>query len=365
MALIDRYVAGNFFGAFLAVLVLLLALFSFVSLVEEMESVGQGSFTGGDAIDVVALTMPKRAVDLMPVTALLGAIIGLGGMAANREILVLRAIGWSPLRIARGVLVVVGLLMLTGFGLQQFAMAPLERRAADIRALAVADTAVSSARGEFWTRSGNHIVRVGNARWGRTPQDIEIYDIDPQGRVAKVTQADSADVLENDRWLLHDVHESLIEAERVEDRHLDSMEWQSFLSPRQLSAFVMPAETLSSGALYRYIEQLESSGLSTQRYRIIFWRQMSMPVALLGMALLGLPFIMGSVRRIAAGYRIAAGAAIGIVFYLLNQIAGHLALIYDVGPAPAAFGPSALVLLAAIAWLWRLSPTPSGGKWTI
>ena len=356
MALIDRYVARNFLGAFFAVLVLLLALFSFVSLVDELDNVGQGSFTGGDAIDVVALTMAKRAVDLLPVTALLGAVIGLGAMAGNREILVLRVIGWSPLRIARGVLVIVALLMLTGLSLQQFAVSPLERRAADIRARSIADTAVSSARGEFWTRSGDHIVRVGNALWGRTPQNIEIYEISPAGRVAKVTQADHADIGEDNRWLLHDVHESVIEPERVVDRYLDSMEWQSFLSPRQLSAFVVPAETLSTGALYRYIRQLRSSGLSTQRYRIIFWQQLSMPVALVGMALLGLPFIMGSVRRFAAGYRIAAGAAIGIVFYLLNQISGHLALIYNLSPAPLTFGPSVLVLCAACIGLWRLSP---------
>ena len=93
MTLIDRYIVLNFLKAAGAVLVLLLVLFSFLALTDELDEVGQGSFTTVDAIAVVILTLPTRIIDLLPVTALLGSVLGLGALANHSELLALREIG--------------------------------------------------------------------------------------------------------------------------------------------------------------------------------------------------------------------------------------------------------------------------------
>ena len=72
MLRIDRYIMQQFLIGILPALLLLLTLFSFMALAEELEDVGQGSFTLTDALMVVFLTTPKRIVELLPVTALLG-----------------------------------------------------------------------------------------------------------------------------------------------------------------------------------------------------------------------------------------------------------------------------------------------------
>src|SRR5210317_2563988 len=91
-------------------LLLLLALFSFMALAEELEDVGKGSFTLPDALMVVFLTTPKRIVELLPVTALLGGLLGLGTMANNHELIAIRSGGLSKVRIARTVTVLALLL---------------------------------------------------------------------------------------------------------------------------------------------------------------------------------------------------------------------------------------------------------------
>lgn len=53
MIILDRYIMGHFVKGVLPVLLLLLALFSFLTLAEELEDVGKGNFTQLDAFLVV------------------------------------------------------------------------------------------------------------------------------------------------------------------------------------------------------------------------------------------------------------------------------------------------------------------------
>ena len=70
----DRYMVRSIVLALLPVVLMLLALFSFLALAEELEDVGEGSYTALDAIKVVGLTLPNRLLDLLPVMLLLGAL---------------------------------------------------------------------------------------------------------------------------------------------------------------------------------------------------------------------------------------------------------------------------------------------------
>ena len=79
----------------------------------------------------------------------------------------------------------------------------------------------------------------------------------------------------------------------------------------------------------------------------------SIPIGLLAMALLGFPFVIGSVRHVSAGQRAAIGGSVGILFYLVEQMTGHVALLYELNPIPAAMGPDAALLVVALASLYR------------
>src|SRR3546814_5399921 len=106
----------------------------------------------------------------------------------------------------------------------------------------------------------------------------------------------------------------------VEDRSL----WRSFLSESQLENLVQPAGTLSPGDLLHYIISLENNRLNSHQFRLAFWQMVSIPIGIIAMALLGVPFVMGSLRSVSLGQRIALGGGIGMAFYLSEQIIGHL-----------------------------------------
>ena len=98
--LVDRYVGLTIVRHFAYALAGLLAVFAVINLTEELRSAGNPGWGVGRAIWFVVLTLPSEAYTLFPAAALLGAVLGLGRMASDNEIVALQAAGVSPLRLA-------------------------------------------------------------------------------------------------------------------------------------------------------------------------------------------------------------------------------------------------------------------------
>jgi lipopolysaccharide export system permease protein len=365
MKRVDRYLAGVLLMGALPVLMLLLGLFGFVTLAEELEDVGKGRFEDADALRVALLTLPRIAIDLLPVAALLGGVMALGNLAGEQELTVLRAAGMSQWRLAYPLFAAAMLLSGVVLLAQQYVVPRLEHVATEIRGKALIST-VRGSTTEFWTRDEQHFIRVGDVRYGTIPTDIEIYDLGSDRTVRRVLQAESADVIGPGRWLLRGVSERRISIDRsdtdqrqvtkaeVVHQRQASLTWQSFLSPDQMTSLIAPIQTLTVTDLYNYVGYLDDAGLSSHRYRFRFWQVLSLPIGLLAMCLLGLPFVLGSVRSRPPGARILFGATVGIGFYLVEQTASQLAVLYELPALPMAVLPDFALLGASIFTLTRV-----------
>ena len=349
MLRIDRYIMTQFVTGIIPALLLLLALFSFMALAEELEEVGSGSFTLADALMVVFLTSPKRIVELLPVTTLLGGLIGLGAMANHRELIAIRTIGISKQRIGQTVAVLAVMLCIFITALQFFVVPGFEQEAATLRAQASQNTEVRAGNSRaIWTRNDTHFIRVSNVRSDRTLADIEIYTTDEQGRLAQLIQAASALYIEQENWLLIDVLESRFEAGQVLETGRDRMQWNALLSADQAAALILPLAALAPNDLFKTIQNMKQNQLDTHRYEIVLWQQISLLPSLLAMALMSLPLLLGSVRTVSASQRALTGGLIGIGFYLLQQLTGHLAGILGLNPALLILAPPFILLIIAI-----------------
>jgi lipopolysaccharide export system permease protein len=346
---LDRYIMRNFLLGMFPVMLLLLVLFSFMALAEELEDVGQGLFTQFDAFMVVLYTAPRRIVDMLPVTTLVGGLMGLGVMASHQELLAARVAGMSQPRMALPILVLTVGLVLIVLLMQSFLIPFSERTANRLRAHALVETDVHTGKNvEFWTRSGNNYVRVNDVRLGRLPNDIEIYATDAMGRFKRLIEARSAIITGDDDWLLRDLTETTIDGLQVHVEQHAEMAWPGLLRSEQAAILVLPLEALAPLDLSRLIEFQRENGLDSHRHRMVWWQQISITLAVIGMGLLALPLLMGSTRSISASQRVVLGGVVGIGFYLLQQISGHLAGLFHLNPPGTTMAPAVLLLLIAI-----------------
>ena len=116
MRKLDRYIIANVAAAMLLVLLVVLSLdlvFSFIAELEELKN----DYQVAEAIMFVITTLPRRIYDYLPLAAFIGSLIGLGALANNSELTVIRAAGvstrrivWSAMKPAIAI-VIVGLLL--------------------------------------------------------------------------------------------------------------------------------------------------------------------------------------------------------------------------------------------------------------
>ncbi len=349
MLRIDRYIMQRFLVGIVPALILLLALFSFMALAEELEDVGKGSFMLPDALMVVFLTTPKRIVELLPVTALLGGLLGLGAMANHRELMAIRTSGISKQRIAQTVAVLAVFLGIF-ISILQFSVVPgFEREAATLRGQALQSTeARAGGSRAFWTRNDKNFIRVNGVQSDRTLTDIEIYSTDEQGRITQLITASKAFYAGQENCLLTDVLESRFQNAKVLETARANMQWNGLLSAEQASVLILPLEALAPNDLVNTIVNLRRNQLDTHQYEVVLWQQISLLPGLLAMALMSLPFLLGSVRAVSASQRAMIGGLIGIGFYLLQQLSGHLAGILGLDPSLVILTPPFILLGIAI-----------------
>jgi lipopolysaccharide export system permease protein len=364
MKILDRYIVVNFLRGLFPVLLLLLALFSFVALADELEKVGKGTFSQIDAFLVLLYTSPRRIVDLMPVSALLGGLMGLGAMANHHELIAARAAGMSKARMARPVFEAVLLAAALVIFMQALLIPVSERAASELRSKALEETSLGvGGKLEFWTRSGENFVHVSDVLFNRILENIEIYNTDSNGKLRQLIQARRGTIVGSDTWLLEEVVRTRLDGLTATEDRRTSMEWQGLLSEEQANILILPLEALAPLDLVRYITHLQANDLDTHHFRVIFWQQVSVVITVLAMGLLSLPLLVGSTRAISASQRIIMGGIIGIVFYLMQQVTGHFAELFNLIPSVTILTPVLLLLaIAVMAQYWRgIRVWPGGG----
>lgn len=345
---LDRYIGVTVAKAYLLVMLILVSLFSFLTLVEELDEVGEGRYQALDALMFTGLTLPHRMMDVLPVTALLGSVIGLGWLAGSNELLVMRAAGVSVLRIGWGVIKAGAVLMLLGIILAELVVPPLARTAQLERSLALTGSIALTSEQGFWARDNRRFVNIRHVLADGVLAGVDIYEFDEAGQLRRFIQARQAMIVDERQWLLVDVDRKLNNGHQIVTQHLDRLSWKSFLSTDLLKLLVLPPESLAPSDLRRVIHDLRERDQSTYRYELVFWQKLGIPLSTGVMILLSIPFVFGSMRDATAGYRIALGSVVGVAFYMANQIVGHLGLLLSLNPILVVMTPMLVMLVFAV-----------------
>lgn len=356
MKILDRYIGRIFLRHCLLILAILVVLLSLLELLSQLDEVGRGGFRFIDAVLVVLLTLPKRMLDLLPITTLLGGISAMGSLADHGELVGMEAGGVSALRISAAVLG-ASLLMLVGASLLgEFAVPRMEveARARESRAGSMEQGLTVLGDG-FWLRRGASYIRVERMLTPELAEGVIIFSFDGQGRLQSYLQAQQARLESERLWTLHEVSRKIIDQDNIiQSDTVTLLPVEGFLTSAQAGVLGTPPYSLTTPDLIRFITTLEESGQNSSQYATVLWRKLTVPLNTLVMALLALSFVFGSTRSIGAGFRMAIGSFAGIVLYFFDQITVQWGLIFGLHPFLTAVLPVALIGLVAFIRLRKL-----------
>ena len=134
----------------------------------------------------------------------------------------------------------------------------------------------------------------------------------------------------------------------------DQWQWPTDLALDTVAAALLSPDRMQTLDMFQYIRHLQANGQSAQRYEIEFWRKVFYPISCLVMMVLALPFAYLHFRAGNITGYVFIGVLVGISFFLLNNVFGHIGNLRDWSPWIAAASPGiiySLLSLALFGWL--------------
>jgi lipopolysaccharide export system permease protein len=349
MKTVRRYVARRVFAATALIFTALLFLFAFFDFIQELTDVG-GKYRVAEAALYVALSLPGRAYEILPVAALIGTLFALSQLVVNSEYTVMRVSGMSMNNMAVS-LARIGITLSVCTFLLGEVVAPITEQAAQrlrFKATTSENVVAKAFRSGFWLKDGKKFVNVSHIMPETVVHEVEIYEFDDRFRLESISHAMRGDYQRDDLWLLRDVVRTHFEGTRTSVSQVAEIEWRSVLRPSILSVLMVVPEQLAIWDLYSYLQHLRANKQETIRYEIALWQKIIYPFAVLVMMVLALPFANFEVRSGGIGARIFTGIMLGLGFHLANRLFGHLGLLNAWPPLMSALLPTLGFLAAAI-----------------
>ena len=351
--ILSQYMMRTIMAATVLVLIVLLALAGLFEFIAELDNT-DGDYKTPQALLYTALRLPQIAFEMLPVAALIGSLLGLGGLAANSEIIVMRSAGLSIMRLS-GMVALTGatLLVLTGL-LGEFIGPPLDYFARTSRMEARFGQDDERLGNATWVKDGSvflHLERVSSEfEFG----SIFVYRFNDDHELESIGQADNSGIGFNDQWILENKRETRFEDEGVQVV-ASSLAVESFdIDAETLGISLVKPQSLSGRGLYDYIRYLNRNSLDASRYETELWYRVARTATVLIMPVLALAFVFGSARTGGAGARLMIGVVIGLAYYLASEMLANSGQVFDLNPALIAWLPTGVLLVVTIFALNRV-----------
>lgn len=321
-----------------AVLASLQILFTYLG---ELSDLKQG-YTAWNALQYVLWGAPRYLYEILPIAALIGAVLGLGSMASNSELIVMRAAGISLWRIVGWVMRSAMLLVVLSFLLTQFVIPYTNEQAKSVKShRSVA--ALGEVKG-YWTREGQRFIYIDYANSQGTLKQVQVVDFDENYRMKSLLNSEEGQFLKEGQWnLKQSAQVNLLANGQAQVVNKNQQDLALVLQPKYVHMVTINPEDLAPTQLLSFMQYMHEYSQVPKTYLLAFWKNIGSPFALLALVLIACSFIFGPLRQQSMGFRLVIALFVGLGFYYIQDFLGYASLVYAPSPAWFVFLPIVLM----------------------
>ena len=331
-----------------AVLSALQVLFTYLG---ELGSLKEG-YGAWDALKFVLWGAPQYLYEMLPISALIGAVLGLGTLASNSELIVMRASGVSLWRIVGWVIRSALVLVILSFVLSEWIIPYTNEQAKSSKShRTVAE--LGEVRG-YWTREGQRFIYIDYANSQGQLNDIQVVDFDQNYRIQGVLNAQTGSFKQDGQWQIQNASQVDILPEGMAVLLKQATAPLSLaLQPKYVHMVTIDPEDLSPSQLISFMSYMHEYSQVPKSYQLAFWQKVGAPFSLIALVLIACSFIFGPLRQQSMGFRLVIALFTGLGFYYLQDFLGYASLIYAPSPAWFVFLPIILMFVIGAYLLQR------------
>ena len=345
MRILSRHIGRSVFAAVSITLLVIVGLDGVAAIIDEADSIRR-NYRFIDLLIYVATTLPSRIYEYIPLSCLVGCLFGLGQLANDSELIVIRAAGVSTLRIVAYVLRPALVFIFVGLLLGEYFAPYLDQLAKGQREyLRKGESAPDSSSG-LWIKEGDEVMHFNAVFPGGVLFGVTRYQFSESRQLSEASFSSRATYNSvAGHWMEENVSITRFYPERTESDKLITRQWNSELSPQLLLVNVLPPSGLSISTLYYYIDFLQQQGTDAAIYKLAFWRKILQPLIIVGLVIIGIAFVFGPLRGSTMGLKIFIGVIVGIVFNIIQDMLGPSSIVMGFSPLAAVLTPVAVCLL--------------------
>lgn len=354
----SRYILKSFLWHFLLLLIGFTALLQLFDLLSNSTDILRDHLGEISAVfEYGALRLPEIISFLIPFTVLMGALLTLGKMERNNEIMAYKAAGAPYFTILWAFLPAVGLVAVLHFFLVD-RIVPLSIQALTQQELSVEKTkSKNKAKIEpLFVQEGRSVVEAGAVgQDGTTLSHLRIYERNDNGKVVRQIFANDARYdASNELWHLNNVWTTTVpEGGASLTEHTEKWDWKTRLTPAEFSDLVERPQAMTIEKIWGFISSTQVGVRPTYFYSTWLQKRIALPVSSILMILLAAPVAHSLHRR---EHGLAMGMTVGFGLGFLYFLTDGLVL---------SLGESGAVPPFLAAWLPILLFTAIGGAWLI
>ncbi len=357
--ILHLYIARRFMKSIGIVTAVFIGVLLPIDLAEQLRNIGptQGL---GPVFELALLNLPGTLYEMIPLFVLLATLLLFLGLARTSELVVVRASGRSALRSTISPVITAFVIGAASVAVLNPIVAATEQQF-DLRTaryLGAEERTVSITSEGLWLRQGSAtqqtVIRAGATNSDGTHLfDASFFTFDADGFLTQRTNAREALLTEGAwtltqarRWPLAGTGNPEAQAESF-----DILDLPSTLTREQIRDSFGKPETVPIYELPSFIDQLNQAGFAALQHRVWLQMELSSPLMLIAMVLIGAGFTMRHTRFGKTGIMVLSAILLGFGIFFLRSFAQVLG---ETGQLPAvlvAWTPPAAAILLALGLL--------------
>lgn len=366
-----RYLAREIFRSTSVVVIALLGLFTFFTVVDELDTVGE-KFPLTALFYLQMLAMPTRLYDLLPIGLLIGAILALAGLAQRNELVIFRVSGISGMGLIRMLWTIAIPLIAGALLLSEFLTPYAETKSSEANLLLRGRVEGGMLATGYWFKEptstgGMRVINIGKLQSSGNVVNLRIFEYSDGVTLVSMSQADAGRFVDG-KLVMKNVTENKISPAaknaladaKIDDEPLMAVQRfpertvETTLTAERLVARILTPERMSLLALHDYIDYLNKNQLQSDRQVVAVWRKLAYPFTLIVMLTIAAPISFMQTRRGGVGAKVFIGILMGTGFFMINQLALNVGLLYKWPPVVTALMPNILAMLIALGCVWLM-----------
>jgi lipopolysaccharide export system permease protein len=353
---LPRYVTGRFLQMLLIAFGVMMVAYLLINVMERLDWFAKHGASSDEILRYYAARLPLLASRVIPMAMLVAMALTVSVLAAEGELIGMRACGIPAMRALAPALVVSALMVPTYYALTDVIVPRTNALAREVKENEIKREKTERERREntesVWYREGDRVLDAerfdperGEAR------KLVIYDMTDDGHPIRRIDADAALHIGGGEWRLRNAR--MIEVEGDSVRPVEAQRYAAL-------GDVLPAEVstsqLSVAALAEQIAEMEADGYDATPYRVDRYVKLAQPFACFILPALVLFFAVGGPPFPSPARNLLVSVVVGVGYLMASGVSASFGYGGTIPPILGGWGPN--LLFASIAGilglrLWR------------